>query len=79
VTLHLTEADVERLLSPADAVAAIEACFHRLAAGSIENKPRYRLRLEHDVVELTAPAVVRADAADERPRLEPLAAENGIG
>ena len=44
VTLHLSEADVERLLSPADAVAAIEACFHRLAAGGVENKPRYRLR-----------------------------------
>ena len=47
VTLHLSEADVERLLSPADAVEAIEACFRRLAAGSVENKPRYRLRLEH--------------------------------
>jgi alanine dehydrogenase len=47
VTLHLSEADVERLLSPADAVDAIEECFRRLAAGSVENKPRYRLRLEH--------------------------------
>jgi alanine dehydrogenase len=47
VTLHLSEADVERLLSPADAVEAIEACFRRLAAGSVENKPRDRLRLEH--------------------------------
>ena len=47
VTLQLSEADVERLLSPADAVEAIEACFRRLAVGSVENKPRYRLRLEH--------------------------------
>ena len=44
--LYLTEADVAELLTPADAVEAIEACFRRLAAGRVENRPRYRLRLE---------------------------------
>jgi ornithine cyclodeaminase/alanine dehydrogenase-like protein (mu-crystallin family) len=43
VTLYLREADVEALLSPADAVPVIEECFRRLAAGEIENQPRVRL------------------------------------
>ena len=42
----LTEEDVTRLLSPAAAVEAIEACFERMARGSVSNKPRYRLPLE---------------------------------
>jgi ornithine cyclodeaminase/alanine dehydrogenase-like protein (mu-crystallin family) len=44
--MHLTEADVSRLLTPADAVAVVEDSFRRLAAGTIENVPRYRVRLE---------------------------------
>jgi alanine dehydrogenase len=44
--LFLTEADVEALVSPADAVEAIEGSFRRLAAGGVENRPRYRVRLE---------------------------------
>src|SRR5512133_741649 len=56
VTLHLSEADVERLLSPADAVTAIEACFHRLAAGNVENRPRYRLGLEEGALAVMAAA-----------------------
>jgi ornithine cyclodeaminase/alanine dehydrogenase-like protein (mu-crystallin family) len=44
--LSLTEADVDRLLTPADAVAAVEDSFLRLHAGTIENVPRYRVRLE---------------------------------
>jgi ornithine cyclodeaminase/alanine dehydrogenase-like protein (mu-crystallin family) len=43
---YLTEADVAALLTPADALEAIEACFRRLAAGAIVNAPRRRLRLE---------------------------------
>ena len=43
--LYLTEQDVAELLTPADAVDAIEACFRRMAAGSVENRPRYRLGL----------------------------------
>src|SRR3954469_16716738 len=50
VPLYLTEADVAELVSPADAVEAIEACFRRMAAGSVENRPRYRLRLEEGAV-----------------------------
>jgi len=44
--VHLTEADVARLLTPADAIEAVEDSFRRLAAGTIENVPRYRVRLE---------------------------------
>lgn len=44
--LYLTEQDVAELLPPAAAVEAIEACFRRMAAGSVENRPRYRLGLE---------------------------------
>jgi alanine dehydrogenase len=45
--LYLTEADVEALVSPADAVEAIEGSFRRRAAGSVENRPRYRVPLAH--------------------------------
>ena len=44
--LYLREADVEELLTPADAVEAVEGCFARLAQGAVENAPRYRLGLE---------------------------------
>ena len=44
--LYLTEADVESLLAPTDALAAIEACFDRMARGDVDNRPRFRHRLE---------------------------------
>ncbi len=44
--LYLTEADVDSLLTPADALEAVEESFHRLARGSVENPPRSRLRLD---------------------------------
>ena len=44
--LYLTEAEVGELLTPADALEAVEGCFRRLAAGEIENRPRTRTRLE---------------------------------
>ena len=44
LALSLTEADVDRLLTPADAIAAVEDSFLRLHAGTIENVPRYRVR-----------------------------------
>jgi alanine dehydrogenase len=47
VTLYVTEQQVAETLSPAEAVEAVEACFRRMAAGAVENRPRYRLRLEH--------------------------------
>ena len=45
--LYLSEDDVESLLTPADAVEAVEGSFQRLAEGLVDNRPRYRLRLEH--------------------------------
>ena len=42
--LYLTEAHIEKLLTPADALAAIEACFERQARGVIRNRPRARTR-----------------------------------
>jgi ornithine cyclodeaminase/alanine dehydrogenase-like protein (mu-crystallin family) len=47
VPLYLTEAEVAELLSPADAVDVVEACFARMARGAVENAPRRRLRLDH--------------------------------
>ena len=44
--LYLREADVEEMLSPADAVEAVEGCFVRVAKGVVENEPRRRLGLE---------------------------------
>jgi ornithine cyclodeaminase/alanine dehydrogenase-like protein (mu-crystallin family) len=52
--LYLTEQDVAELLSPADAVEAVEACFGRMAAGSVENRPRYRLGLEEGALAVMA-------------------------
>lgn len=44
--LYLTEAEVGSLLTPTDAIEAVEACFRRLAAGDVDNRPRYRHRLD---------------------------------
>ena len=44
--LYLSEADVEALLTPGEAVPVIEESFRRLAAGDVENVPRRRLALE---------------------------------
>ncbi|HVS86076.1 MAG TPA: ornithine cyclodeaminase family protein [Gaiellaceae bacterium] len=56
MTLQLSEDDVAALLTPADAVEAIEACFRRMAAGAVENRPRYRLGLEHGALAVMAAA-----------------------
>ncbi|HWJ31724.1 MAG TPA: ornithine cyclodeaminase family protein [Gaiellaceae bacterium] len=40
-----SEDDVKALLSPADAVDAVEACFRRMAAGGVHIAPRRRLEL----------------------------------
>jgi ornithine cyclodeaminase/alanine dehydrogenase-like protein (mu-crystallin family) len=56
VTLHVTEEQVAELLSPEDAVTAIEACFQRMARGAVENRPRYRLGLEHGALAVMAAA-----------------------
>lgn len=54
--LYLREADVDELLSPADAVEAVEACFTRLAAGTVENRPRFRLGLDDGHLNVLAAA-----------------------
>jgi ornithine cyclodeaminase/alanine dehydrogenase-like protein (mu-crystallin family) len=46
VPLYLTEAEVAELLTPEDALEAVEGSFRRLAAGEIENVPRQRTRFE---------------------------------
>jgi alanine dehydrogenase len=40
--LYLTEQQVSELLTPVDAIAAVEACFDRLARGVIDNPSRVR-------------------------------------
>jgi ornithine cyclodeaminase/alanine dehydrogenase-like protein (mu-crystallin family) len=56
VPLYLTESDVAELLTPADAVEAVEACFRRMASGSVENRPRYRLGLDEGAFAVMAAA-----------------------
>jgi alanine dehydrogenase len=46
VTLFLSERDVQELLTPADAVDAVEGSFRRMAVGVVEIAPRRRLKLE---------------------------------
>jgi alanine dehydrogenase len=50
LALYLTEADVDGLLAIEDALDAVEGSFRRLAAGGVENRPRYRLALEGGVM-----------------------------
>ena len=52
--LYLTEDDVAGLLSPEDALEAIEGSFRRLAAGEVVNRPRYRLPLEEGMLAVMA-------------------------
>lgn len=54
--LYLREAEVDELLSPADAVEAVEGCFARIAAGTVENRPRSRLGLDDGLLNLMAAA-----------------------
>jgi len=46
MALYLSESDVDGLLTPEDALAAVEGSFRRLAEGVVENVPRRRLRLD---------------------------------
>jgi alanine dehydrogenase len=52
--LYLRESDVQALLTPEDAVEAVEGCFRRLAAGRVELRPRFRLGLEPGVLNVMA-------------------------
>ena len=44
--LYLTEADVDSLFEPTDALDPIEECFRRLARAAVDNRPRYRHALD---------------------------------
>jgi ornithine cyclodeaminase/alanine dehydrogenase-like protein (mu-crystallin family) len=46
VPLYLAETDIDGLLTPGDALEAVEGSFRRLAEGAVENVPRRRLRLD---------------------------------
>jgi ornithine cyclodeaminase/alanine dehydrogenase-like protein (mu-crystallin family) len=46
VPLYLTEADVAKLVTPADAIDAVERCLERLARGEVENRPRVRQKAD---------------------------------
>jgi len=54
MTLYLTEEEVGALLTTEDALEAVEGSFRRLAAGEVENRPRYRLRLERGILAVMA-------------------------
>jgi alanine dehydrogenase len=54
--LYLRETDVEQLLSPEDAVEAVEGCFARLASGEAENRPRYRIGLTEGLLNVMGAA-----------------------
>jgi ornithine cyclodeaminase/alanine dehydrogenase-like protein (mu-crystallin family) len=56
VPLLLRESEVEELLPPEDAVAAVEACFERMARGAVENRPRFRLGLDEGLFHVMAAA-----------------------
>jgi len=49
VPLFLSEAEVAQLLTPADALDAVEESFRRIARGAVENPPRSRVLLEDGV------------------------------
>ncbi len=46
MALYLSEQDVDSLLTPEDALDAVEGSFRRMAEGQVENVPRRRLRLD---------------------------------
>jgi alanine dehydrogenase len=54
--VYLRESDVEELLSPADAVEAVEGCFARLATREAENRPRLRIGLAEGLFHVMAAA-----------------------
>ena len=63
MTLYLTEADVDGLLTIEDAIEAVEGSFERLAAGGVENRPRYRARLAGGVMAVMSAADIELGKA----------------
>jgi ornithine cyclodeaminase/alanine dehydrogenase-like protein (mu-crystallin family) len=66
VALYLRESEVAKLLSPADAIEAIERCFQRLASGQVENRPRFRLGLAGGVLNVMAAADLELGVAGSK-------------
>ena len=64
--LYLTESDIEGLLTPEEAVDAIEACFRRLAEGAVENMPRRRLRMPDGALAVMGAADAELDLAGSK-------------
>jgi len=56
VTLYLTEAEVESLVTTEDALAAVQGSLERQAEGTIQLEPRRRIELEDGVFALMAAA-----------------------
>jgi ornithine cyclodeaminase/alanine dehydrogenase-like protein (mu-crystallin family) len=56
VPLYLREDDVDALLGPEEAVAAVGECFSRLARGAVENSPRFRLGVSDGLLNVMAAA-----------------------
>ena len=54
--LYLRESEVEQLLPASDAVDAVEACFARLSRGAIDNRSRFRIKLDGGVQHTMAAA-----------------------
>lgn len=52
--LYLTEAEVAELLTPAEAIDAVEHCFERIARGAVENLPRRRINVDDGVFAVMA-------------------------
>ncbi|MBD0338330.1 MAG: ornithine cyclodeaminase family protein [Thermoleophilia bacterium] len=63
MALYLTESDVDALLTIEDALEAVEASFLRLAGGSVENRPRYRIDLDGGLMAVMAAADLELDKA----------------
>jgi ornithine cyclodeaminase/alanine dehydrogenase-like protein (mu-crystallin family) len=56
VPLYLAEGDIDGLLTPEDALEAVEGSFRRLAEGVVENVPRRRLRLDEGALAVMSAA-----------------------
>lgn len=54
--LYIRESEVEQLLPAADAVDAVEACFARIARGAVDNRSRFRIKLDGGIQHTMAAA-----------------------
>jgi alanine dehydrogenase len=56
VPLYIRESEVAQLLSPADAIEAVEQCFARIARGAVDNRPRFRIPINDGRLHVMAAA-----------------------